>query len=185
MAPPTNVYEVQVVMGMFNYYKKFIPNFSEIAKPITELIKKEVPFIWTSKCQVAFDTLKDCLMRSPILVYPDPNKEYHLFTYASKYTWSAILMQEDVDEKLKPIAFQSGTFKGSQLNRATLTKEVYAIHMAFRKFSYYLEGAKTILRCDHAPLCKFLSGKTMNNKVNNWGIELSNFQIEFQLYWDS
>ena len=180
MAPPTNVHEVQLVMGMFNYYKKFIPNFSEIAKPIIELIKKEVPFIWTSKRQLAFDTLKDCLMKSPILVYPDPNKEYHLFTDASKYTWSAILMQEDVDEKLKPIAFQSGTFKGSQLNWATLTKEAYAIYMAFCKFSYYLEGAKTILRCDHAPLCKFLSGKTMNNKVNNWGIELSNFQIEFQ-----
>ena len=52
-------------------------------------------------------------MKSPILIYPDPNKEYHLFTDASKYTWSAILMQEDVDEKLKLIAFQSGTFKGS------------------------------------------------------------------------
>ena len=89
-------------------------------------------------------------------------------------------MQEDVDEKLKPIAFQSGTFKGSQLNWATLTKEAYAVYMAFHKFSYYLEGAKTILRCDHVPLCKFLSGKTMNNKVNNWGSELSNFQIEFQ-----
>ena len=92
MAPPTNVHEVQVVMGMFNYYKKFLPNFSEIAKPIIKLIKKEVPFMWTSKCQLAFDALKDCLMKSPILVYPDPNKEYHLFTDASKYTWSAILM---------------------------------------------------------------------------------------------
>ena len=89
-------------------------------------------------------------------------------------------MQEDVDENLKLIASQSGTFKGSQLNWATLTKETYAIYMAFHKFSYYLEGAKTILRCNHVPLCKFLSGKTMNNKVNNWGSELSNFQIEFQ-----
>ena len=71
LAPPTNVHEVQVVMGMFNYYKKFIPNFSEIAKPIIELIKKEVPFMWTSKHQLAFDTLKDCLIQSPILVYPD------------------------------------------------------------------------------------------------------------------
>ena len=82
MAPPTNVHEVQVVMGMFNYYKKFIPNLSEIAQPIIELIKKDVPFIWTSKHQLAFDMLKDCLMKSPILVYPDPNKDYQLFTGA-------------------------------------------------------------------------------------------------------
>ena len=74
MVPPTNVHEVQVVMGMFNYYKKFIPNFSEIAQPIIELIKKDVPFIWTSKHQLAFNMLKDCLMESPILIYPDPKQ---------------------------------------------------------------------------------------------------------------
>ena len=81
---------------------------------------------------------------------------------------------------LHPIAFQSGTFKGSQLNWATLKKEAFAIYMAFHKFSYYLGGAKKILQCDHAPLQKFLEGKTLNNKVNNWGIELSNFQIDIR-----
>ena len=118
-------------------------------------------------------------------MYPDPNKDYHLFTDASKDTWSAILMQDQSTVSsdgldLRPVAYQSGTFKGSQLNWATLTKEAYAIYMAFHKFSFYLEGALTNLRCDHAPLEKFLQGKTLNNKVNNWGIELSNFKIIFQ-----
>ena len=185
LAPPRNVHEVQVVMGMFNYYRKFIPNFAEIAKSIVDLTKKNVNFEWTEKCQLAFDTLKTCLVEGPILVYPDPNKDYHLFTDASKDTWSAVLMQDQSTVSsdcldLRPIAYQSGTFKGSQLNWATLTKEAYAIYMAFRKFSFYLEGALTNLRCDHAPLEKFLQGKTLNNKVNNWGIELSNFKINFQ-----
>ena len=147
------------------------------------LTKKGVHFEWTPKQRLSFDVLKDYLINSPILIYPDPNKEYYLFTDALKHTWSAVLMQElttTEDTNLHPIAFQSGTFKGSQLNWATLTKEAYAIYMAFWKFSYYLEGAKIILRCDHAPLKKFLQGKTLNNKVNNWGIELSNFNIEFQ-----
>ena len=61
--------------------------------------------------------------------------------------------------QLHLVAFQSETFKGSQLNWATLKKEAYAIYMACRKFSYYLEGAKTILRSDHAPLQKFLARK--------------------------
>ena len=52
--------------------------------------------------------------------------------------------------------------------------------MAFHKFSYYLDGARTVLQCDHAPLQKFLQGKTLNDKVNNWGTERSNFQIDFQ-----
>ena len=185
LAPPTNIHEVQVVMGMFNYYRKFIPNFAEVAKSIVELTKKNMKFDWTNKCQVAFDTLKNTLIERPILVFPDPNKDYHLFTDASKAMWSAILMQDQNTVTsdsldLRPIAYQSGTFKGSQLNWATLTKEAYAIYMAFQKFSFYLEGAFTNLRCDHAPLEKFLQGKTLNNKVNNWGIELSNFKINFQ-----
>ena len=185
LAPPTNVHEVQVVMGMFNYYHKFIPNFAEVAKSIVELTKKNMKFDWTNKCQVAFDTLKNTLIERPILVFPDPNKDYHLFTDASKAMWSAILMQDQNTVTsdsldLQPIAYQSGTFKGSQLNWATLTKEAYAIYMAFQKFSFYLESAFTNLHCDHAPLEKFLQGKTLNNKVNNWGIELSNFKINSQ-----
>ena len=150
LAQPKNVHEVQVVMGMFNYYRKFIPNFAEIAKSIVELTKKNVKFDWTEKCQLAFDTLKSCLTEGPILVYPNPSKDYHLFTDASKDTWSAILMQDQNTVSsdcldLRPVAYQSGTFKGSQLNWATLTKEAYAIYMAFRKFSFYLDGALTNL----------------------------------------
>ena len=180
LAPPTNVHKVQQVMGLVGYYRNFIPNFAEISKDIIALTKKGCDFDWSEKCQKAFNYLKKCLTEHPILIYPDPNKEYHLFTDASKSTWCAILMQEvDEDDKLHPIAFQSGTFKGSQLSWATLTKEAYAIYMAFCKFSFYLEGAKTTLHCDHAPLKKFLEGKTMNNKVNIWGVELSNFNITF------
>ena len=149
-APPTNVHEVQVAMGMFNYYRKYIPNFAEIAKSIVGLTKKNTKFQWTEKCQLEFDTLKKYLTEGPILVYPDPDKDYHLFTDVSKETWSAVLMQDQKTipsdtPDLQPVAYQSGTFKGSQLNWATLTKEAYAIYMAFRKFSFYLEGAFTNL----------------------------------------
>ena len=185
IAPPTNIHEVQVAMGIFNYYRKFIPSFAEIAKSIVQLTHKDVKFEWTTTRHTAFQTLKQCLMTSPILVYLDPNKDYYLFTDASKHTWSAILMQDQnaspSTQDLRPITYQSGTFKGSQLNWATLTKEAYAIYMAFRKFSFFLEGSLTYLHCDHAPLEKFLQGKTLNNKVNNWGIELSIFKIDFSI----
>ena len=188
LAPPTNVHEVQQVMGLLNYYRKFVPNYTEIAKNITELVKKGTAFEWTEKRQASFNELKKGLTEAPVLVYPDPNQEYFLFTDAAKYSWSAILTQakttklssgEEVTQ-YHPVAFQSGTFRGSQLNWPALTKEAYAIYMAFKKLSYYLEGCKTVLRCDHAPLKKFIEGKTDNPKVNNWGIALQNFQIEFQ-----
>ena len=115
LVPPTNVHEIQQVMGIFNYFRKFIPNFSEIAKGIEELTKKGVKFEWTPARQVAFETLKGYLTRSPVLIYPDPNKEYYLFTNASKYTWSAILMHindiESVGAQLQPVCIPKWNFQ--------------------------------------------------------------------------
>ena len=126
--------------------------------------------------------LKQLIVEKPILVYPDPNKPYILFTDASKYAWSCVLTQEyayEIDGKEKrvfhPITYMSGFFKGSQINWACLTKEAYAIYMSVKKLTYYLEDADITLRSDHLPLHKFLAKNTLNSKVNNWVIEISPF----------
>ena len=112
--------------------------------------------------------LKDALITSPILKYPDPNKSYTLFTDASKYAWTCVLTQEHEHEKdLKvfqinhPITFASGLFKGSQINWAALTKEAFAVYSSIKKLSYYLEDAEIILRSEHLPLKKFLQKNTL------------------------
>ena len=81
---------------------------------------------------------------------------------------------------LNPITYQSGLFKGSQVNWATLTKEAYAIYMAVCKLDYYLVDADITLHSDHLPLKKFLQKNTLNSKVNNWAIEISPFKIKFE-----
>ena len=80
---------------------------------------------------------------------------------------------------LHPISYQSGLFKGSQLNWAHLTKEAYAIYMSIKKL-YYLVNADITLRSDHLPLKKFLNKNTLNSKVNNWAVEISPFHITFE-----
>ena len=126
------------------------------------------------------------LTEQPILVYPDPNKPYVLFMDASKYAWSCILTQEyehTVDGKvtkvLHPITYQSGLFKGSQLNWACLTKEAYAICMSVKKLEYYLVDTDVTLCSDHLPLRKFLAENTLNSKVINgpWKYHLSGFSL--------
>ena len=74
----------------------------------------------------------------------------------------------------------SGLFRGSQLNWACLTKEVYAIYMSIKKLTYYLEDADVTLRSDYLPVKKFLAKNTLNSKVNNWAIEISSFRIAFE-----
>ena len=79
-----------------------------------------------------------------------------------------------------PVAYVSGLFRGSQLNWAALTKEAFAIYMSVKKLSFYLTDADILLKSDHLPLKKFLQKNTLNNKVNNWAMELEAFNIRFE-----
>ena len=187
MPASTTPKEIKQFLGFMGYYRKFIPRFADIARPMTNLTKKDVSFEWTLQCQASFEMLKDALITSPILKYPDPNKPYTLFTDASKYAWACVLTQEHEHEKdgkvfkiNHPITFASGLFKGSQLNWAALTKEAFAIYSSIKKLSYYLEDAEIILRSDHLPLKKFLQKNTLNTKVNNWVVEISPYKIQFE-----
>ena len=187
MPHPYTPKEVKQFLGLVGYYRKFIPQYADIVRPLNALTRKDTEFEWSDICQRSFDLLKAMVSEEPILVYPDPSKPYVLFTDTSKYAWSCVLTQEythEIDGKtvkiLLPILYQSGLFKGSQLNWACLTKEAYAIYMSIKKLDYYLVDADIILRSDHLPLKKFLNKNTLNLKVNNWAVEISSFHITFE-----
>ena len=187
MPPPKTPKEIKQFLGLVGYYRKFIPRFSDVARPLNILTRKDFPFEWTPICQESFELLKTSLMTEPVLTYPDPNHPYVLFTDASKYAWACVLTQEkthQVEGKevriLHPITYMSGLFCGSQMNWACLTKEAFAIYMSIKKLAYYLEDADITLRSDHLPLKKFLLKNTLNSKVNNWAIEILPFRITFK-----
>ena len=187
MPAPTTPKEIKKFLGLVGYYRKFIPRYADIARPMTNLTKQDVSFEWTLQCQASFEMLKDALITSPILKYLDPNKPYTLFTDASKYAWACVLTQEHEHEKDGKIfkinhliTLASGLFKESQSNWAALTKEAFAIYSSIKKLSYYLEDAEIILRSDHLPLKKFLQKNTLNTKVNNWAVEISPYKIQFE-----
>ena len=190
MPPPTTPKEVRQFLGLVGYYRKFVPKFADIARPLTNLTKLDVPYEWTTRCQEAFEFLKQMLLKEPILKYPDPSKPYTLFTDASKFAWACVLTQEyehEFDGKkrkiLHPITYMSGLFKGSQINWATLTKEAYAIYVSVKKLDHYIQDAEVTLRSDHLPLKSFLQKNTLNTKVNNWAIDITsrcrNIQFEY------
>ena len=182
MPAPTTSKEVKQFLGLIGYYRKFVPRFSDISRPLTKLTWHDTPFEWTEQCGKAFNHLRELLMQYPILRYPDPTKGYVLYTDASGIGWSGVLTQEYVDEKNRakqhPICYVSGQFRGSQLNWAALTKEAYAIYMSIRRLSFYVTDAEVLIRCDHLPLKKFLNKQTMNAKVNNWAVELEQFKLK-------
>ena len=123
MPRPYTSKEVKQFLGLVGYYRKFIPRYADIARPLNALTHKDVDFKWTDICQKSFELLKTMVSEEPILVYLDPSKPYILFTGASKYAWFCVLTQEythEIEDKtikiLHPISYQLGLFKGSQLN---------------------------------------------------------------------
>ena len=179
--------EIKQFLGLTDYYRKFVPRFADISKPLTQLTRKETPFNWTPECQKSFELLKSYLCGEPILKYADTSKPYTLYTDASKYGWAGVLTQShtmDIDGKSvttdHPVTFISGLFRGNQLNWAALMKEAFAIFMSVKKLSFYLDQTEIYLRSDHLPLKRFLKKNTLNSKVNNWAMELESFDIQFE-----
>ena len=186
MPAPNSTKEIKQFLGLTGYYRKFVPRFADISRPLTTLTKKDAKFEWTSACQKSFELLKEALCGEPVLMYADTSKPYTLYTDASKYGWAGILTQPHVmtvdgesTTTDHPVAFISRLFRGSQLNWAALTKEAFAIYMSIKKLSFYLTDAQILLRSDHKPLEKFLLNNTLNLKVNNWAMELEAFNIQF------
>ena len=174
-----NAKQVKQFLGLVGYYRKFVPHFSDIARPLTQLTRKNEGFNWSTECDKCFHMLKDYLQEAPILRYPDPTANYILYIDASKYAYAGVLTQS-IDGTDHPVAYTSGLFRGFQLNWAALTKEAYAIYMSVKKLSFYLDSAQITLRSDHLPLKKFLEKNTMNAKVNNWAVELESQNINFE-----
>jgi hypothetical protein len=82
--PPTNVSEVQSFLGLVGYYRRFIKDFSKVAKPMTKLLEKNKAFQWTEECQTSFEELKKCLTSAPMLILPDLTKKFDIYCDASR-----------------------------------------------------------------------------------------------------
>ena len=108
--PPTSVKGVCSFLGFANFYRKFIPNYSNIVTPLTFLTKKDQPWIWGSLQQRAFDHLCQIFSTTPVLTIPDISRPFSLMTDASLLAAGAVLMQKDINGDLHPCAYFSKTF---------------------------------------------------------------------------
>ena len=142
-----NPKEIKQFLGLCGCYRKFVPCFADILRPLAKLTGHKVEWDWCTKCDLSFQMMKDFLISAPILKYPDTTKLYTIFTDASKYCWAGVLTQEHtsvVDGKevttKHPVSFVSGMFHGSQLNWAAMVKEAYIIYMMVKKSTFYLTG---------------------------------------------
>ncbi|KAF8750875.1 hypothetical protein RHS01_08951 [Rhizoctonia solani] len=137
---PKTVKQVQAFLGFVNYLRRFIPNFSLVARPLHNLTKKETPWSWGSLEEAAFQELKSLVTRSPVLIHSNPSLPYYLETDASGVAMGAILSQRGEDNRLHPVAYMSRSFSGAEANYDTHDKELLAIIKALEEWRIFLEA---------------------------------------------
>ncbi|GJP79946.1 hypothetical protein CLOP_g10160, partial [Closterium sp. NIES-67] len=143
-----NVKELQQFLGFANYYNRFVPQYAKLAAPLTNLLKKNTSYKWETKHQEAVEQLKQALTSAPVLILPDPERDYVIEADASDQAVGAVLMQ-DQGNGLQPIAYLSKKLHGAELNYPIHDKEALAIVIAFKAWRCYLEGRRTTVYTDH------------------------------------
>ncbi|GJY13728.1 reverse transcriptase domain-containing protein, partial [Tanacetum coccineum] len=154
---PTSVKGVRSFLRHVGFYRRFIQDFSKIARPMTHLLEKETPFIFSKECIEAFNILKKKLTEAPILVAPDWDLPFEIMCDASDYAVGAVLGLRKT-KHFQPIHYASKTMTDAQAHYTTTEKELLAVVYAFEKFRPYLVLSKTIVYTDHSAL-KYLLAK--------------------------
>ena len=160
--------QMRQFLGIVSYYRKFISNFVRIAHPLYALTRKNAHFMWTSDCQDAFVTLRDLLVTSPILVYPDFSKPFHLETDASALGLGAVLSQLQADGKLHPVAYASRTVSDAERSYSVTELETLAVVWSISHFHSYLYGHDVTVHTDHMAVKAVLGGSDLYGKHARW-----------------
>ncbi len=180
LAPPTTVKEVRSFLGMVGYYRRFIRGFANLAKPLTNLTKKDQPYHWTKECQDAWTALKTHLVEAPILRFPSPRKPFVIYTDASTTAIGAILTQKDDEGREHVVQYLSHQLTDVQTRWGTTEREAYAIIYAMAKFRHYILGTKFIVYTDHMPLKSLFTAEMKNARVQRWAAMMDEYQCDIR-----
>lgn len=178
--PPKTVKQIRRVMGMANWYRRFIPNFADVTAPITNLTKKGVKFCWNSDAEIAFDKLKTLLSTAPVLVNPNFEKMFIIRCDASMEGIGGVLCQHDDEGCERPIAYFSQKLNRAQKNYNVTELECLAAVLSVKKFRPYIEGYHFKIITDHASLRWLMSQKDLSGRLARWSMKLQSFDFEIE-----
>jgi hypothetical protein len=171
--PPKSVHQIRSFLGLVGYYRRFIPDFSRIAKPMTELLKKGVKFVRSEACEKAFHTLRQHLTSASVLVQLDNSKPFEVFCDASGTGLGCVLMQEG-----RVIAYASRALRPHELNYPTHDLELAAVVHALKIWRHYLMGNRCNIFTDHKSLKYIFTQSELNMRQRRWLELIKDYDLE-------
>lgn len=169
--------DVQRFIGMCAYYRRFCQNFSSVATPLTDLLRKAVKFKWSSDCAEAFKNLKLILASAPVLASPRFDRPFKIHVDASDSGAGAVLLQTGDDQVEHPVYYYSVKFDKAQRNYSVVEKEALALVLTCKKFEVYLTGNIVEVYTDHNPLVFLTQMKGKNKRILRWALYLQDFNL--------
>jgi len=179
LPPPRNVKDIRAFLGHAGFYRRFIRDFSKIARPLTALLAKDAIFEFTPDCHHAFLTLKKELTSAPIIKAPVWTEPFELMCDASDFAVGAVLGQR-LDKLPHVIYYASRTLNDAQLNYTVTEKEFLAIIFALEKFRSYLIGSHVIIYSDHTAIKHLMAKKDAKSRLLRWILLLQEFDLEIR-----
>ena len=179
LMPPITVKGIRSFLGHAGFYRRFIRDFSKIARPLCILLEKDTKFYFDESCQKAFEEIKFRLVEAPIMAKPDWNREFEIMCDASDFAMGAVLGQK-YEKVFKAIYYASKTFNEAQENYSTNEKEMLAIVFPCEKFRPYILGSHVVIHTDHAAIKYLMTKKEAKPRLIRWVLLLQEFDLEIK-----
>ena len=166
-------------MGLANYYRQFVKDFTKIAKPLHQLVRKEEKWRWGEEQEEAFAKLKEIFTTEPVLAAPDLDKKMRVEADTSDYATGRVLLVKEEDEKWRPVAFIFKSLNDTERNYEIHDKEMLAVIRCLEAWRHFLEGARTKFEIwtDHKNLEYFMMNQKLNRQQARWALFLSRFDF--------
>ena len=179
LMPPTTIKGIRSFLGHARFYRRFIRDFSKIARPLCKLLEKDTKFYFDESCHKAFEEIKSRLVEAPIMAKPDWNREFEIMCDANDFAMGAVLGQKD-EKVFKAIYYASKTFNEAQENYSTTKKEMLAIVFACEKFMPYILGSHVVIHTDHAAIKYLMAKKEAKPRLIRWVLLFQEFDVEIR-----
>ena len=180
---PRTLTQVRSFLGACNVYRRFVKDFSKIAKPLTDMTRKDAKPDYANPTEAqltAFETLKARLVSPPILSLPRHGRPYLLDTDASAYQLGCALLQEQEDGEWSPVGYWSYSLNDAERNYSATERECYAVVWAITSLRPYIEGTRFTVRTDHDALRWLMTLTESSGRLTRWRLRLAEFDFVVQ-----